>query len=1174
MEWSKEQLDVIQSRTNNTLVSASAGSGKTSVMIERLMRIVTGDYFVSEPTPIKRVVVVTFNNSVAQELRLKIAKKLKEIMSKGEYISYLREQIEDIPMSDISTLHALCGNIIRQNFEVIGVDPAFGILDEEGRTILFDKALDSTLKEYQSNYNADFEVFYKYCGAFNFTKIIKKFYDFVVAQRDRDKFLQETVFKCCPDDIDNDELVTHYVRKINAEIEKTIQIYEEQVYTLSRNGVDSLAEHAESVLSQFKAIGHFDKLSSMLAALPATVTFKRMPTIQKKKADELTLELKEQYQAVTDNAKKLTKTIESLKVRTFEEYSLTSKECTTYVTILRDFVESVMQKFKELKLQENKMDFNDLEYYTVKILEDDEVAKSIREKYDFVCVDEYQDINAVQEYILTRISSGNNLFMVGDSKQSIYGFRQTDTGIFLEKFDEYIADNTKGKPFYLNANYRSSNEVLQFVNLIFDQIMTKDFGGVDYKHTARLEFGQEAYFRTVDKPCRVAIFSKEGKDEEELRKVNNMSAISTNTVRKEGGILDEDHIYSVQNHPIDELGKVVDKEAAYIAQQISELVGIKRICEVVDGKGVERLIEYGDIAILFASRDKKVTTIVKTLHDLGIPVDLSIVEKESENISVEILIDYLRVIDNPHQDYALISAMSGFLGGFTFDELATIREQATPLITKHSNDTYFYEYVLQLKEVDSELGRKVKSFFDRLEQYRILQASLTVSELMKNIVASTHFDDYILMKEDGKQELEQMMLYIRSLKDKNYNDSLSDYLKMVTDRQKIAQTSTGGEQNCVKLQTMHSSKGLEYPIVFVVNAAKAFNFDDQRQKFVFDKYYGVSMHGVDTVNNLEVDNINMIALKDYKKQELIQEKMRIFYVALTRAKNILYVTATVNDSDNLKNIIDPCKANSYLDWILYTNHANQAFGREYFVDENAADVENDIFTASSLYFNMPTQEKIEELESNIRFQYDFEEAKNLCIKHTVTEINNIASQSVQSDFEMTQELVVSKGDKTQIGTALHKAMELVDLALDGEEEVGEWLDNMVEGDLMSKAQRQLVDDSLIAECLTNPIVRLARTHKHYREKEFMLNIPACEVLDGVKTDDKILLQGVIDLLIEQDNGYIVVDFKYTRKSDEAIIQSYQKQLDIYALAVESCTGKKVLGKYIVVIGDNRVVEIK
>jgi len=291
------------------------------------------------------------------------------------------------------------------------------------------------------------------------------------------------------------------------------------------------------------------------------------------------------------------------------------------------------------------------------------------------------------------------------------------------------------------------------------------------------------------------------------------------------------------------------------------------------------------------------------------------------------------------------------------------------------------------------------------------------------------------------------------------------------------------------------------------------------------------------------------------------------------AKNILYVTATVNNSDNLKNVIDPRKANTCLDWILYTANVNKAFEREYFVDDSAQN-NKEITTASTLYYRMPTDEKVAELEKQLQFQYEFEESKNLCIKHTVTEINNISSQYVKPDYEKVQENVRDKGDKTQTGTALHKAMELVDFALDGEDEVREYLDNMVESDSMSKSQRQQVDDSLVAKCLTNPIVQLARTHKHYREKEFMLNIPACEVLDGINTDDKILLQGVIDLLIEQDDGYIVVDFKFTRKSDEGIIQSYKKQLDIYALAVECCTGKKVLGKYIVVIGDNRVVEIK
>lgn len=1150
IEWSSEQLGVINSRQNNTLVSASAGSGKTTVMLERLIRIITGDDFTHETVPIKNIVVVTFNNGVAQELRCKISKKLKEkfdATQNGRHREFLREQIEDLAVADISTLHSLCGNIIRQNFEAVGVDPSFGLLDDDGRETLFDKAVEDTLKKYRSDFSPLFESFARYCTDYEFKNIIKEFYEFVVAQPDREHYLDSVALLCTSTDLDVNPLVKRYVDKLN----RQLQTFKEEARAMrerfATEGYDEGVEYCDNLVGNLNNYGSFSTLGELLKR--CAIRLDKVSFDLRRKAMPEVKEYRKEFNALSKQCDELVEELNTYAATDYSAHRLAVQKCNETIKVLCAFTHDVTARYLELKQQENKLDFNDLEYYAVQALKNDDVAEAYRQKYSYVCVDEYQDINAVQEFILGKITNGKNLFMVGDSKQSIYAFRQTDTDIFLGKFDDYIQDPTLGEPHYLNANYRSSKDILQFVNQVFDVVMTKDFGGVDYRRTARLEEGQKAYEPTCDKPVQVVLFEEKA--------------------AKKETIFDDDGVYSVRSHHVDASTKY-RQESLWIAEKIKDLVSSGRVCQIVDGQPLNRPIEYKDIAILFTSRNEQIEDLTRCLHYVGIPVDDVLVVKNKTNASLNAVVDLLRVIDNDRQDVALASAMTGYFGGFGLDEMAEIRNNGEPLVAKTSRQEHFYRYVLAVRDTDTPLGKKIKRFFDFVDKYRVAQTSLSVGNLIKKIIYDSGFDNYVLLKDGGKREFEELMAFVKNLKGKSFDRSLSDFLTMGDGIKKSSNSSAAQTgDNCVKMLTMHASKGLEYPVVFVVNLDKGFNKDYTKKKFLVDKDFGVAMKTLDEETYIASDNVVLDAMKDYKDKCYKEERMRLLYVALTRAKNMLFVTASVNSLDKATSTILPENVNSSLQWITYVANNNHAFEQKYISCIEQEPLQEEKSDNPPLTFRLLRDADVADLEKALELDYAYKESKTLGIKHTVTAINNIASQD-KSVFDRTGH---GESGKNLVGTALHKAMELIDFGLQGREEVAVFLDEMVKSDELSAEQRQMIDPQIIADCLLSPSITLAKNNRHFREKNFVLDIPACEVLDGVATDDKILLQGTIDLLIELPDGYVIVDFKYSGKSDEEIKRTYAKQLELYQLAVESCSRKKVLDKVIVVIGDGREIKL-
>lgn len=1140
MKWSQQQSSVIQSDNHNALVSASAGSGKTAVMVERLGRILR-----DKNIDIRRTMLVTFTLEVAAELKSKIAKMLKESLQSGEGdAAFLRQQLDYLPMCEISTLHSMCSNLIKTNFHFVGIDPSFTILEEDNANIMFAQAVGDVLKEYEISLNPLLFTLERFFGSKKaLEQAIKKYYSFVVAQKDRDEFLKSKAYAMFDVDLDSNILIVEYIEQLNDNINVALAKLREFEVSCKSNNMKKHVDFICSIQSYFRGYEYIRTFKEMLQFFKRGFDAGRLPSKSSYK-DDVEKSIADDFKAFYKQFKDefdMWRDIATHDYKYYEQQNISQRK---YVEFLSQTLEKVIDNYSRLKLSENKLDFNDLEYYAVKLLENDEMANAVKNNYDYICVDEYQDINDVQEYILSRISNGTNLFMVGDSKQSIYRFRMTDPTIFINKFDKYRNSNSDGKAYVLNANYRSCNEVLNFVNRIFDVIMTKNFGGVNYKQDSRLEFGG-GYTSCTDKPIRVVRFDKETQEIE--------------------FDLPKDNIYSVMQDSVS-TPKNELSEALYIAEQISLLVGRQEICELDnDQNQTFRKIKYSDIALLSLNRSPRAAVILQYLRGLHIPIAMSNLTKKTRNYAIDLLLDFLALVCNPMQDYSLISVLISPIGGFSLSQLAYIKNLV--------ECEFFYQAFEFASNNPNQLYEQCKCFKQLLDDYKFRASYQRVSDLVMSIIYQSGYDGYLLSKEDGEQMLGQLLNFVQNLKTKNYDFSLSAMLAAVSLSQdsSLSSATEQGEEDCVKTNTIHASKGLEYPIVFLIDSGSEF-VRETTSKIIFDSDSGVLMRNINEEKGVYSSGLLWNILIQKKHRGDLEEKMRLLYVALTRAKNMLYVTATKKKSktDSIKSV-DKC--NSLFDWIYTVCLLDEGFRQDYYSEESYQQVDFEVKTSPQITIQSPLPQIMKQVEQFENIDYKYSLATKLGIKHTVTEINNsVTSDMIATEFVHNSAISYAKHVGTDfVGTAYHKVLELIDLSLRHVSDIQKAIEKMVDDKDLTVEQADAIDVNIIAQILSCPIFDLNKQQKCWREKEFMLYIPANKILDTPLTD-KVLLQGTIDMLILGELN-ILVDFKLSEHTPKFVQQKYAKQIQLYQLAAETCLNIKLDHKYIYLIGQNQLIQM-
>lgn len=1166
INWTAEQQAVIDSIDKNTLVSASAGSGKTAVMLERVMRLIVGDKNAGRlPVPLRKIIIVTFNDSVASELKSKISVQLSELIGSGEYdTDYLSRQIEDIPLAEISTLHSFCGMLIKTNFEYLGIQPSYSIVDDEEKQALFGKAVENVLKKYKSNYDYELDVLINYLGGDkSFGGILARLHAFLESQLDRKKFLDEIALSSYSSDFKNSPLAKAYMRTvINRCVELSAEGQDKYSY-YEVSGMDRRVEHLGGTLKYLNALlacKDIEQLSEELKLAPKTP-----PIPRSKKDDEVDISVGNEYKNFNDRYKDFVKGLKGVFDKDYKENQAIVDKNRHYVARLVDILESVADEYSKLKRKDNKMDFADLEYYAVKLLQDDGIANDISQKYEYVCVDEYQDINAVQEYVLNRVANGKNLFMVGDVKQSIYQFRMTDPQIFLTKYKAYKEDGELGSPHSLNKNYRSSKEVIDFVNKVFNKIMTEDFGGIDYRRESQLSLGNEDYEEQYDEPIRITSFTPSETDLDLP--------------------IGEDGVYSVR----DSLALSKDsvyQEGLYIADKISSLVG-KEMIQVTspDGGMVYRPIRFSDIALLCPKRSDGVEKILGVLKSVGIPVDSANILKDKFNPSVALIIDFIKVLDNHRQDIPLVAILTcKVFSSLTYADMALIKRE-------YREEKFFCDAIEKyMIEKSDGIADRLKDFFAILDKYRFASSFMSVSSLIRRILIDFDYRSFALSREGGESEYAGLERFVGKLQDKPYNSSIAKFVESADSIADFGNVSSDvtAQGDFVKTSTIHASKGLEYPIVFLIDVSKQANMRDVNvSPVVFDKNFGFAIRDVDDMERSYDDSLPMNLIKSFKSKDMIEEYMRLFYVATTRARNKLYITATTPKEFGQGYVNKP---KSMWDWLNNVACEDSSFMDKYYYYPEEDYGETDEEDGMDVARKSVDKKVLQEFADMLDYKYEYQDATKMLVKHTVTAINNEYFESrfdskrkYSNDSETLVEILKNGDDEERAdvmtssdeGIAYHRVLECIDYDCFTVADVESRLDDMVEQGLIAEEQRNVVDTDSIFECLQSEVMQFARKYPHYREKQFMLNLPADEIMEtGVK--DKVLLQGTIDLFINgraKGGENILVDFKFSRKSQKQIIERYRRQLELYATAVEECMGEKVDRKVIFVLGRNIAIDL-
>ena len=732
VKWTEEQSQAIHEKGSNILVAAAAGSGKTAVLVERIINKI-----IEEEIDIDKLLVVTFTNAAASEMRERILNAIYKKIEEEPTNLRLQKQITLLNKSNICTIHSFCLDVIRNNFYEINISPNFRIGDTAEIELLKEEVLDELFEDLYLKEDEGFlkllEIYTSYKDDEPLKDIVKSIYNFIQSAPFPEKWLAEKV-KLFDIDIENTDFAETVWGKIILNNYK--ECIEENILGLKKIKKELEAENELEKFSQAIRLD-IENLESLLVNLNSwdksyelakTFSFVRWPSSKKINSETPAL-VKEKRDMINAKFKKLK---DSIFIYTSAEVLADLKDMYEVLNLLQAIILKFNENYKKAKLERNIIDFNDIEHLALKILIKDEdgkyvpseIAKKYQDKFEEIAIDEYQDSNMVQEYILTSISKGNNIFMVGDVKQSIYKFRQAMPELFLNKYKTYKLKKEKTEAddlkIQLFKNFRSRKNILDTTNIIFQEIMSKDLGDVDYNEDEYLNLGanyEEPQLENID-------FA--GKTE--------INIINLEDTTKDSQEDEEDNVKTerIENSIL---------EARYVAQKINELINSNYY--VLDKKEGYRKVTYKDIVVLLRSTTELSPIYEKEISDLGMPVYSETSTEYLNSVEIQLIMSCLKIIDNPMQDIPLVTVMRSMIGGFTDNDLIEIR-----LADKYEN---FYESIVKARiQVNEELRNKIDSFLELINQWREASEFLALDELIWKIYMDTGYYNYVGLMQNGK----------------------------------------------------------------------------------------------------------------------------------------------------------------------------------------------------------------------------------------------------------------------------------------------------------------------------------------------------------------------------------------------------------------------------------------
>lgn len=1193
--WTPEQSKAINLRNTNLLVSAAAGSGKTAVLVERIIKLITEDMI-----DIDKLLIVTFTNAAAGEMRERILKSLTEkIEEKSGKEDFLRKQLTLLNKAFITTIHSFCIDVVRKNFHLVDVDPSFRIGDNTEKNILIQESLDELLEKEYEEANEEFlnlvEAFGTNREDVKLQDLILRIYYFIQSKPYPEKWLREVVkeFNIDRNNFENSPWVKTIVSDINMELQGGRDIIRDAINIC--NKINGPVEYEEALIDDLNNIENLLKsLDSGLESFNLSledINHKKFNSIRGQRKLEIDENLKDEVNTLRKRYKeKIIKPLKDSLLTKGIDYQISKLN---YMYPMMDYLTNLVLSFSNLyrdkKHEKGILDFNDLEHYALKILEDEEVSKSYSNQFSYIFIDEYQDSNIVQETLISRIKRDNNLFLVGDVKQSIYRFRMADPSLFIEKYNSYSEkEDGSDTKVILSKNFRSRYEVLEGINYIFSKIMTTSLGEIEYDKKVYLYNGMN--FEDVDDPSIDVDIIEKSIDElenidEELQELSN-----------------------------------AEVEAKVVAKRIKDIRGK----ETYDAKNKTlRPIDYRDIVILLRATKNWAPIFMDVLLREGIPVYSDDSSGYFDVIEVKIFLDLLKLIDNKLQDLPLLSTMRSAIGKFSTDDLIKIR-------IKYKDGHYHEAVKKYIENEQDELKDRLKIFIDKLDRWAREVRYVKLDQFIWDLLIETGYYHYIGAMPGGAQRQANLRILVDRAEtfEKSSINGLFNFIRFIDKLSKSGgDMSTakilGENENLVRIMSVHKSKGLEFPVVICPGLGKKFNLRDTYQDVLLHKDLGLGPKFVDIEKRIYGESLPQIAIKKKLKVESLSEEMRILYVAMTRAIDKLILIGSVknipNESKKWCNNTTPynlLNCGSLLDWILtpLTKHNDGEVLRELAGVEGDLDLESSdskwnirILNREDLLLlqNIEDKEKSDHkddlinfkfnttkefqdlLEKRFNFSYDYSDAVKIPSKLSVTDIKRAdASNLERISYKIPKLNKMPKfieNEKTftgaQKGTIMHFVMQHLDYEkIKSKEDITNHIDMMVVNELLTEEESKVVDIEKISNFLNSEIgKRIINSNKYFKETPFVLRKRAENVINGLKNcSEDLLIQGIIDCYFEEEDDLILVDYKtdYIPNGDiNSIIEKYKSQLDIYKEGLEKITNKKVKESYIYLFNIDKGVKI-
>lgn len=1102
-KWTNEQINVFDA-SGNVLVYASAGSGKTSVMVKKIVDDVV------KGVPIKDILVVSYTKASATDMRLKIINALFDV-AKDENVKNvdkIREEIDNLPFAEIGTMDSFLGRIIKENFEFLKISPKAQQMDETESKDMKRRALKKVMNDEYEKQAEDFiRVASRASGIVDDTplsEIVLRIYDAISINPRPDEF-KAMLLSSVTDNPDSvyGKVILDFYRDLAAEtlpfVKRTIDV----------TALNDAPVHAAALRYSVETL---EQLSDVCTANDAKKIIERYvkPNFRGGKP-----KISDEDKALVTTARdKTAEIIEKLSEKLFVDYTnYNVNDAKEFMRVVMRVVEEFDREYERLKKRENKIDFADLSKYAVKLLKDESRREEIRQKFSLVFVDEYQDINPLQEEILLKITDGN-LFMVGDVKQSIYAFRNADSKIFTDKKKSFETGKARGSALPMTANFRSENGVLEFVDRVFSGIMTLTHGGCDYKNESL--FIKDGFKGEMSKNARIMLVKNDPSREE--------TEISG--------------VYSVMSHErnssLDEISGYTEGSA--VAEEIRKIIGSKYV------KSDGTPLEYKDIGVLFRKRGSGSDGFLRALTDNGIPYASDGFIEGAGKRYIKELSCFIKAVDNSLDDIAFV--------GFLRSHFAKFSDEDVAKVVKYYKSDFVYDAVKKCAEKTDELSEKCRIALAFLWDERKRAAFCGVKDFLYEVVGTTAFDAYVLAGENGKDDMTAVRKFIS---DGAAYPDLQSFAAAIRNGDDDDFTNPDDEADAVKILTVHASKGLEFPVVFLARCDVNWGGGTKAGDIVFDRTLGAGIKLFDEETRLKADSLAYTAIKLEAKRREADENIRLLYVALTRAKNRIYVTGTTNKALEKKfdfptPVISSMKFSDLITFAVAMDDG--LYGLIDFVEPT---VENPNEVAKSgLYLSNGDDKTRNALKKVLDFVYPFEKSSRISPKYTVTEINRLVRDEENEGF--TPSMINPSSDNRRTGIAYHAVMESIDFSTRTVSEINYLLKNLVENGVLQDGDEELVDANDILRCIQSPVIQEGIKGRYIREKSFMLSLHAGEV--GGDSSDDILVQGTIDLAFFGEEN-VIIDFKYSGLSDERLAEKYARQLKTYKIAVMQAYDVKV-----------------